>query len=223
MSKIIDLTHTLSSEIPGWDLGCKFELETTVDYKDCTPPNLFRVQKINMLAQMGTHMDAPAHCVPGAATIDTIEVEDLVTDCVVIRVPAGDDENYLVKPEVIEKFEKENGEIKPNTFVIFYTGWGKHWNNKDKYRNDLKFPSISKEAAEFLLERDIAGIGIDTLSPDSGEKDFPVHQVMLGRGLYIVENVLNREDMPAVGAKIHIMPLKIKDGTESPIRLVAFV
>src|SRR3989338_5224270 len=126
MSKIIDLTHTLSSEIPGWDLGCKFELETTVDYKDSTPPNLFRVQKINMLAQMGTHMDAPAHCVPGRATIDTLEIEDLVADSVVIKVVAEEDENYKVTPEDILNFEKENGEIKPNTFVIFYTSYGKY-------------------------------------------------------------------------------------------------
>lgn len=66
-------------------------------------------------------------------------------------------------------------------------------------------------------------IGIDTLSPDAGGKDFPVHRVILGAGKYIVENIANAAAVPPTGAKILIMPVKIKDGTEAPVRLVAVV
>jgi len=220
--KKIDLTHTLSSEIPNWDGDCCFRAEVKVDYKDCTPPNLFRVQKLEMKAGAGTHIDAPAHCFPGGKTIDVLDLENLVTECVVIHTTVVK-EDYVITKEILEKFEKENGKINSNTFVIFHTGWDQFWNDPKKYRNDLKFPSLHEETARLLVERNIAGIGIDTLSPDAIGKDFPVHRVFLGAGKYIVENVANAKELPRAGAKVVIMPLKIKGGTESPIRLVALI
>ncbi len=221
--RIIDLTHALSPDIPSWDGSCWFSLQTKVDYKDCTPPNLFRGQRIEAMSGAGTHMDAPAHCVPGAVTIEALELKDLITDCIVIHAEGDVDAEYLVMPEAITAFEQEHGKIPPNAFVIFHTGWSKYWNDPKKYRNDLRFPSIHPDTAKLLLERNVAGIGIDTLSPDAGGKDFPVHRVILGAGKYIVENVANAEHVPPMGAKIMVMPIKIKEGTEAPIRLVAVV
>lgn len=220
--KIIDLTYTLSSTTPSWDGGCGFDMPVSVDYKDCKEPDLFRVHKINMRAGMGTHIDSPAHCIPDAKTIDNLELENLITDCVVIKAES-EDENYIIMPEVVERFEKEHGKLASNAFVIFNTGWGKFWEDKDKYRNNLKFPSVHENTAKLLLERNIAGIGIDTLSPDSTGNAFPVHRIILGAGKYIVENVANVDSLPPVGAKVYVMPLKIKEGTESPIRLVAIL
>lgn len=219
--KIIDLTHTLHSDVPNWDGDCGFNINIEVDYKDCKEPDLFRVNRINMRAGTGTHMDAPAHCIPESKTIDELEMENLITDLIVIKITEVD-ENYKVMPEVIKKFEKEYGEIKRNSFVIFNTGWSKHWKDKEKYRNNLKFPSIHESTAKVLLDKEIAGIGIDTISPDS-ENSFPVHRIMLNAGKYIVENVANLDEVPSLGAKILVMPLKMKEATESPIRLVALV
>lgn len=221
--KIVDLTHTLSPEIPTWDGSCGFELSIDTDYKDCTLPDLFRTQKIKCGAGIGTHMDAPAHVKEGGLTIDKLNLEDLITDCVVIDVSAEADSVYVIKPEVIEKFENKHGEIKSSSFVIFYTGWDKYWDNKEKYINDHKFPSVDKATALLLLERNIAGLGIDTLSADTGANGFPVHQVMLGADKYLVENIANAKDLPPTGAKSFVIPIKIKDGTEAPIRLIALV
>ncbi|HLC75742.1 MAG TPA: cyclase family protein [Candidatus Peribacterales bacterium] len=220
---IIDLTHTLSSDTPNWDGGCAFNLSIACDYKDCTAPNIFRTQGIKCNAGIGTHMDAPAHCYEEGKTIDLLELKNLVTDCAVIRVDSEADEEYLIMPDAVEKFEGEHGRIQPNTFIIFYTGWDRYWNSLEKYRNDLKFPSVHVSTAELLMERDISGIGIDTLSPDARGIDFPVHRVILGAGKYIVENIANANDVPSVGAKICVLPMKIKDGTEAPIRLIAFI
>lgn len=221
--QIIDLTHTLSSDIASFDGNCCFSLHVAFDYKDGTGPNVFRVQKLEAKAGAGTHIDAPAHCFPNGKTIESLELKTLLTDCVVIRVDDEANEKYLISPDVVKKFEKEHAKIQPNTLVIFYTGWDKYWNTPKKYRNDLQFPSVHENTAKLLLERDIAGIGIDTLSPDAGGKDYPVHRVILGAGKYIVENVANAKALPPTGAKIMIMPMKIKDGTEAPIRLVAVV
>lgn len=219
---IIDLTHTLSSDIPSFDGDCCFSVHIATDYKDCTPPNLFCVQKIEAKAGAGTHMDAPAHCFEISATIDELELKNLLTDCIVIHIDKAD-ANYLAMPDVVHSFEEEYGTIPPNAFVVFHTGWDKHWSNPKQYRNDLHFPSIHEETAKLLLERDVAGIGIDTLSPDAGGKDYPVHRVILGAGKYLVENVANAKNVPPTGARILIAPMKIKGGTEAPIRLIATV
>lgn len=221
--KIVDLTHRLLPEIPTWDGSCGFELSINTDYKDCTPPDLFRTQKVKCGAGIGTHMDAPAHVKEGGITIDKLNLEELITDCVVIDVSAVADAAYMIKPEVVEKFEKEHGEIKSNSFVIFYTGWDKRWGNREKYINDHKFPSVDKSTAELLLKRNITGLGIDTLSADTGANGFPVHQLILGADKYLVENIANAKELPPIGAKSFVLPMKIKDGTEAPIRLIALI
>ncbi len=96
----------------------------------------------------------------------------------------------------------------------------KRWHTPEKYRNQLQFPSISIEAALLLLERKIVGLGIDTLSPDTPSSGYPVHQAILGAGLYLVENVANAHLLPTVGAFSLALPLSIQGGTESPMRFV---
>jgi kynurenine formamidase len=223
MNKLIDLTHTLSPEIPSWDGDSCCKITIAFDYKDGTPPNLFRVQKIEGKLGMGTHIDAPAHCFEGKETVDLLKLENLVVDCVVINVVSIAHENYLVMPDILELFEKEYGILKPNTFVIFYTGWSEQWNTPEKYRNNLHFPSIHPDTAKILIEKNIAGIGIDTLSPDAVGDDFPVHRIILGAGKFIVENVANIKELPPTGAKVTILPLKVDGGTEAPVRMIAMV
>ncbi len=218
--KLLDLTHTLTSDIPSWDGGTVFELTIESDYKDCVSPNLFRNHAIRTKAGAGTHIDAPAHCFPGGKTIDALDIEDLAVNCVVIHINQAD-ENYLATPDVIEKFEKEHGLIPPKTFVIFHTGWSAPWGDRKKYRNNLAFPSIHEDTAKLLLRRGVVGMGIDTLSVDAGGIDFPAHRAMLGAEKYIVENITNLKDMPATGARVFIFPIKIAHGSESPVRVIA--
>lgn len=221
--KPIDLTHTLSPDIPTWDGSCGFNINIDTDYKDCKAPDLFRTQKINMNAGIGTHMDSPAHCVPSSRTIESLTMEELITDCIVIDVSKDVDENYIAMPETIENFEKEYGEIKANSFVIFKTCWDKYWENPEKYRNNYNFPSVHVSTAEILLKRNIAGLGIDTLSADTGKDGFPVHRAILGANKYLVENITNLKELPPKGSKIAVLPIKIKDATEAPIRLIGFI
>lgn len=222
MTKYIDLTHELKHNIPVWDLSCGFHNKIVLDYNQCDGPAKFRVQAINCPAGIGTHMDAPAHCFPGAKTIDHFSLEQCRKSCVVINIAdkAQADNGYQLTIEDINLFEEKHGDIALDSFVIVYTGWSKYWNNPEKYHNNLIFPSVSAEAAEYLLAKNIAGLGIDTLSPDIGESNFDVHRILLGANKFIIENIAQADLMPAVGADVLILPLKIKDGTEAPLRLV---
>lgn len=221
--KVIDLTHRLLAETATWNGACGFDLSIGVDYKDCTPPNLFRIQKIKCNAGIGTHIDAPAHVIPEGRSIDQLNMEELVTDCVVVDVSPESDENYIIMPSIIEKFEKEHGTIPEKSFVIFYTGWDKRWANNEKYNNNHKFPSVDISTAELLLKRNITGLGTDTLSCDTGANGFLVHNAILGADKYLVENIANAKELPPTGAKIFVLPMKIKYGTEAPIRLIAII
>jgi kynurenine formamidase len=218
---VIDLTHTLSPGVPTWEGCCGFENKVSLDYDECTTEVKFRVQRIEMLAGTGTHIDAPSHSVPGGVTVDKLLLEQLISPCVVIDVSDRSHERYKVSLEDVAAFEQKNGKILSKSFVIMRTGWDRFWDTPEKYRNNLKFPSISEEAALLLLERGITGIGIDTLSPDGPEDGFPVHKAILGAGKYIVENIANSSFLPPVGCYTLCLPIKIEGGTEAPVRLVA--
>jgi kynurenine formamidase len=223
MQKLIDLTHSLSPEVPTWDGSPGFGIEINTDYADCTPPDIFRTQKINMGAGIGTHMDAPAHVVPGARTIDALGLDDLTGDCAVIDVSAEAGEDYVISPAAVEKFEREHGQIRPHTFVIFYTGWSRRWAEREKYNNNHKFPAVAAETAELLIQRGIMGLGTDTLSADTGAKGFPVHRAILGADKILVENIANADQLPPTGAKVFILPPKIAGGTEAPVRMIGII
>jgi kynurenine formamidase len=216
----VDLTHPLTSKMPTWDGHCGFFLQDTLTYQECQTDCQFRVQSLEMMAGVGTHIDAPAHCFPNGKTIEKLSLETLISPCVVIDLSSKAHENYLFDLSSIEQFEKTHGSIDKNTFVIFRSGWDRFWNDPEKYHNQYRFPSVSKQAAEYLVAKDVVGIGIDTLSPDRPESGFPVHQVVLGAGKFIVENVAHAQLMPATGGSVWILPIPIVDGTEAPIRLL---
>jgi len=219
--KIFDLTHTLTPDIPTWGGDCGFKHTLKVDYSDSPTVVKFRAQALALNAGIGTHIDAPAHCIPSGKCISDLSLNDLITSCIVIDISDRAHERYSLAPEDIEIFESKYGTIPNNAFVITRTGWDKFWNDPIKYRNNFSFPSISKEAAELLLSRNVAGLGIDTLSPDRPTENFVVHQIILGAGKYLVENIANASLLPPIGAYSFTLPMKAKDLTESPIRLVA--
>lgn len=218
--EFIDLTHTLSPEIPSWNLSCGYQQVISLDYNECSTPVKFRTFQMNTPAGIGTHMDAPAHCIANAITIDQLPLQQLIRPCVVIDVSKKADEKYRSSVDDIVEFEKQYGRISENSFVIIYTGWDKYWGMPAQYRNDLKFPCVGADAAELLLQRSVVGLGIDTLSPDRADEGFPVHQLFLGAGKFIIENIANAGSLPPIGTHIIALPLKLKNGTESPIRLI---
>ncbi|CAF23559.1 cyclase family protein [Candidatus Protochlamydia amoebophila] len=218
--KWVDLTHELSEKIPTWDRNCGFKHKEISTYEEGTTDCQFSIQSIEMLAGAGTHIDAPAHCYPHSKTVIDLPLQSLISPCVVIDVSEEAHDRYSVDILTIRNFERKYGNICKNTFVIFYTGWERFWKQPEKYHNHFDFPSVTQEVAEYLVSKDIRGIGIDTLSPDRPDSKFPVHQIILGAGKYIVENVAKANLLPAVGSYVFVMPIPIVKGTEAPIRLL---
>lgn len=221
--KLIDLTHILDENIPTWNGGCGFNHDIHMDYSDCVGADKFRVMKIKIHAGIGTHMDAPSHCIEGGKSIHEFDVNELCMACFVIDVSNKANENYSLLPEDIIDFENKHALITSGSCVMVKTGWGKFWDNPVKYHNNHIFPSISKEAAELLLAKGVAALGIDTLSPDRPMDGFHVHQIFLASNRILIENAAYLDKMPKAGGYVMMLPIKIKDGTEAPIRLVGLV
>ncbi len=221
--RLIELTHLLSPHVPTWNGSCGFCLEVKKDYD-----RVFRVQQIKMHAGVGTHMDAPTHRFERAASIADIPLEKLIVPACVIDVSANIGADDEVSLQDVMQFEERYGIIPMGSLVIIHTGWSRFWHDPDAYRNvdakgQMHFPACSSEVASYLLERDVAGIAIDTLSPDCLDQTYPVHELILGAGKYIIENLANASQLSPVGSYVIALPPRADQATEAPLRVVGLV
>lgn len=220
---IIDLTHEIDPLMPSWTGRPAFRFEVKMDYDEGV-----RVLKYSCHAGVGTHIDAPAHFFRDGKRVAEIPLEELMAPLCVIDVSAKRAPHLFIQPEDVVQYEERWGEIERGNFVCGYTSWDAYWHDATRYRNadasgKMRFPGFSKEAAELLVARGVSGIGIDTLSPDGSHDGFPVHEVILGSGKWIVENVAHLKSVPARGTTMGIFPMKIAVGTEAPVRCISFV
>jgi len=182
----------------------------------------------------GTHLDAPIHFAEGGRTVDAIPVEDLMGPGTVIDITAkcAQDRDYLLSPDDIASHEQEHGAIEPGMIVLVRTGWGKFWPDKKQYLGtdapgdvqNLHFPGVSLEAAQALVERRVALVGIDTASIDRGiSRDFQAHRVLGAANIAGLENLARLDEVPAAGFHVIALPMKIGQGSGAPCRVVARV
>jgi kynurenine formamidase len=221
--QIIDLTQPLSPNAPSWHGSCGFCLDITSNYDD-----MFRVNALRMDAGIGTHIDAPAHLIPGGASVADIPCKQCIVPACIFDVSKKAHADYSISLKDVEEFEVKYGSIAPHSLVIGFTGWSRYWGDPIAYRNvdilgQMHFPTFSAQAVDVLIKRNISGIAIDTLSPDCLDHTFPVHRLVLSADKYIIENVADCSQMPPQGGCVVCLPLKCQGGTESPIRMIGLV
>eukprot|EP00759_Apiculatamorpha_spiralis_P031008 PhF_6_TR32698/c0_g1_i1/m.48268 len=223
MKKVFDLTQVIQEGHPVWPgrIPICREVVTTVE-KDG-----YGKQNYTLGCDCCTHMDSPAHFIAGAASISDIQIDQLIVPLAVIDVADKCSQNpeYTLQIADIREWEERNKTIIPSrACVCMRSGWGQRFaTDPIAYVNGMKFPGLSNECATFLVkERDVAGIGIDTLSTDVGTSaTFPVHYTVLGAGRYQLEN-LNLEGVPLSGCMVSVGPMKILNAPEAPARVFAF-
>jgi kynurenine formamidase len=233
-SKVVDLTYNFDDQAIYWPTAKAFQWEKEAWGKSAGG-YWYTAARYSASEHGGTHLDAPIHFGEGRSAADEIPLSRLIAPAVVIDIsPASArDADYRLTVGDIASWEKQNGQIPDNSIVLIRTGWGKFWPDRKKYLGtdapgdtaNLHFPGISREAAELLAkQRKIDGIGIDTASIDHGpSKDFIAHQVLNGANIYALENVANLDRLPAKGATLIALPLKIKGGTGGPVRIIAIL
>jgi len=228
--EVIDLTHALSPAAvywPGSDVS-PFEYEALATQ----PSGAVSMGAYSTPEHHGTHLDAPIHGGDLLPTVDQLTAADLFGPVAVIDVTAqaAADPDYAVTREDLLVWEERNGRLPEGVIVLMRSGWSEKYDDADAYRNQdgdgrMHFPGFSEAAARFLIdERDIRGIGADTLSVDPGAgRGFPAHGVVNGNGKYHLENVANVHLLPEAGAYLIVAPIKIAGGSGGQVRIFAVI
>lgn len=213
---LIDLSHTIENGLITYKglpapIICDYlsREESKKRYGEGTE---FQIGKIEMVANTGTYIDCPFHRFADGKDFSQVGLESFTDlDAVVISVPFS--KTLEITEEHIKPFEIEN------RAVLFHTGWDKFWNTEKYYENNTH---LSKSAAEYLKKTKVKLAGIDSLNIDSTNgKDRPVHTILLGAGILIVEHLCNLDSLPKDGFRFSAMPPRVKGMGSFPVRAMA--
>ncbi len=235
--KWIDLTYTFDSSTLYWPNNPTSFVHHT-DAEGKTPLGYYYSSYSFCAPEHGgTHIDAPVHFAENKLTLDKVPLSSLMGNAVVVDVSAKAlaNRDYLVSIEDVQQWEKENGELAPDMIILFRTGYGKFYPDREKYFGtsktgeeaipELHFPGIDPECTRWLVEKkNIKALGLDTPSMDYGQsKDFKTHQVLLGANKPGFENLANLDQLPSKGIYVVALPMKIGKGSGGPLRIIASV
>ncbi len=238
--RVIDLTQPLGEQTPVIGLpdifaqSPGFSRETISRYDDAGPMWYWNV--LHLGEHTGTHFDAPVHWTTGKDlsnnTCDTLPVEQFIGPACVIDVSHESKSNhdFLLTAEHILAWEEINGKIPAKSWLLLRTDWSKRQGadeflnlSEDGPHNPGFDPSASKLLAE---ERDVLGVGVETVGTDAGQAGaldppFPSHNIMHGAGKFGLASLCNLDQLPPTGSIVIAAPLKIVDGSGSPLRVLA--
>ena len=230
----VDLTHELAEDSPFWPTAEGFRHE--VDSYGPTPGGWFYSSyNLQLSEHGGTHLDAPIHFAAGKQTTDQIPLDRLIGPAVVVDVSkqSAADPDYRFTVGDLLDWERQHGRLPDGAILLFHTGFSKYWPDRRRYMGTqergpdavakLHFPGLSAELARFLVnQRKVAAVGLDTPSLDHGQSnDFIAHRILLGANIPGFENVADLHQLPPKGATVVALPVKIKDGSGGPLRIVA--
>lgn len=232
----LDLTHPFGPQTVYWPTAAGFRLETVFDGTTDKGYH-YSANQFCAAEHGGTHVDAPIHFAAGAPTLDRVPIDRFIGPAVVVDVTprATANRDYQVGVDDFLNFETQHGRIAPGTIVLLRTGFGRFWPNAERYLGTaekgqaavarLHFPGLAPAAARWLSEqRQIKAVGLDTASIDYGQStQFESHRVLATAGIPIFENIAGLDALPATGAWVAALPMKIQGGSGGPLRIIARV
>lgn len=234
--KLVDMSYPYNEQTIYWPTEPGFVKDT--NFEGVTDKGYYySAYSVTTAEHGGTHLDAPIHFFEGGHSVEEIPLQRLMGSAVVIGVEqqAAANRDYQISVADIEDWESSNGKIPDGSIVLFRTGFGEFWPDRNRYLGTaelgaeavakLHFPGIDPAAATFLAtERSIKSVGIDTASIDFGQsKLFESHQHFFEANIPAFENVANMEQLPATGATVIALPMKIEGGSGGPLRMVGIV
>jgi kynurenine formamidase len=241
--KVVDLTTPLGPDTPVIDLPPIFAPSpglsmTEISHYDSRGPAWYW-NTLTLGEHTGTHFDAPIHWVtgkdlPNNAT-DTILPRRFIGPACVIDVTADVEQNadFLLTIERVEQWERQYGRLPSGAWLLVRSGWSKRTGReaflglRDGGSPSPHSPGFLPSCSAFLAkERDILGVGVETVGTDAGaaggfDPPFPSHTFMHGAGKFGITSLVNLDQLPPTGAIVIAAPLKIVNGSGSPLRVIA--
>ena len=240
--RVVDLTQTLRASTPVIQLPPPFaptkpfELSEISRYDERGPAWYWN--NIACGEHTGTHFDAPVHWVTGkdlkdGATHSIAPQRFIAPACVIdCSREAAADAKFLLTPDHIRAWEGRHGRIPAGCWVLMRSDWSKRTDPAaflNMRADGPHVPSPNADAVRLLAsERDVAGWGVEAVGTDAGqafafEPPFPAHALMHGANKFGLASLCNLDQLPPTGALIVAAPLKIENGSGSPLRVLALV
>ena len=226
ITRVHDLTHALTPDTPVFPGVSPIQVTPRLTVEE----NGIFSNQVTFTEHSGTHLDAPAHFAAGGHTTDQMPARQFFAPLAVVSIAdrAARDPDTGVTVDDIVGWERAHGQLPPGAFVAMDSGWDQRAGDSKAFANQdaqdvMHFPGFTVEAAEFLTsEREIVGVGVDTLSLDLGMvTGYPAHLVFLPAGLYGLEVIANLGDVPPAGATIIVGAPKHGGGSGGPARVFA--
>jgi len=239
--RVVDLTHTLTEDFPTIVLPPEFgpsapvRIERISRYDAAGPAWYWN--NLSFGEHTGTHFDAPAHWFTGRdqprGTVDTMPPEHMIAPACVIDC-AGEsatDDDFLLTRTALDAWEAAHGTIPAGSWVLMRTDWSQRKGAAfANLRDDgAHTPGPDAGAMQWLVhERGILGFGTETIGTDAGQgghfdPPYPAHHYLHGAGRYGLQCLTNLHLLPPKGALIMAAPLKVHEGSGSPLRVLALV
>ena len=240
--RIVDLTQPLGPATPVIGLPPMFApspgatIETISRYDEKGPAWYWNTLRFG--EHTGTHFDAPVHWVSGKDlannACDTIPARSFVGPACVIDVTSdvAGNADFLLTPQRIEAWESTHGRIPRGAWVLLRTGWSRRTDAASFLNvaaDGPHSPGFDATASNLLAhDRDVLGVGVETIGTDAGQAatfdpPFPNHTIMHGAGKFGLASLCNLDQLPPVGSVVIAAPLKIVNGSGSPLRVIAIV
>lgn len=211
-TRLIDLSHAIEQGMITYQglpapLICDF-LSREESRGHYTPGTEFAIHRIEMVGNTGTYIDAPFHRYAAGRDIADLALEELA------HLPG-----LVVRPgaagRAIDHTAFAGLDLRGKAILV-QTGWDRHWRT-DRYFEG--HPFLTRDAAEALRDGGAALVGIDSLNIDSTDAgDRPVHTILLGAGIPIVEHLRNLAALPAAGFRFYAVPVKVRGCGSFPVR-----
>jgi len=209
---LVDLSHPITDGMPVYPGDPTVHIAAALDLQR----DGVAVTAVRLGSHTGTHIDAPSHTVAGARTMADIPLEELLGYALVIRMPELEERELYGWGRL-----NAHAPIPPRVppIIVIDTGWARWFGHP----RATDHPALEPAAARELCARGMRILAVDTLSPDptGAATGFPVHEVVLGGGGLIVENIRGLEALPAT-FRIGFFPLRL-GGDGAPVRAVAFL
>ncbi|KAK9425313.1 putative Cyclase [Seiridium unicorne] len=226
-SSLVDLSHPLDSNVTVYPGDPAFHCRQACTVSDSD----WAVSELTFSSHVGTHIDAPSHRIEGAQTVDAFPLEGLA------RLPALiiDVSDKAVAGGSISLLDimPYESQVQKGMAVLFRTGWDKYW-GADQSEKYFQHPHVEHWVAERLMALGVAVLGVDTMSPDpvvEGAASFQVHDVVLGSGGIIAENLTNLKALLDAQKRagrhgrimVSLAPLKLRGCDGSPVRAFGWI
>jgi kynurenine formamidase len=212
---LIDLSHTVEHGmitypgIPG-PIICDF-LSREASKAHYTKGTTFHIGKIEMAANTGTYIDSPFHRYAEGKDLSELALESIAdVDGLVVH---ADPAQRALGPELFSAVDVQG------KAVLVHTGWDQHWRTAQYFSGH---PFLTEAAAAWLQSAGAVLVGIDSLNiDDTATGDRPVHSILLGADIPIVEHMCNLASLPESGFKLHAVPVKVRSFGTFPVRVYA--